>query len=103
MVDGQVRLLKDRSQLKLVRSNLIVTCLTRNTQLECLNLQVAHKGGHTLRDSSEVVVVHLLVLSRIVAHQGATRQQQVRTGGIEALVYKEILLLPTEVRSDLLD
>jgi hypothetical protein len=48
------------------------------------------------------VVVHLLVLGRVVSHQGTTCEQQVRTGGIETLIYEEVLLLPTEVRGDLL-
>ncbi len=102
VVDSQVGLLEDRSELKLVGSHLVVTGLTRNAQFEGLDLEVAHEGGDTLGDRSEVMVVHLLVLGRVVTHQGAACQQQVGTGGIEAFVDKEILLFPTEVRGNLL-
>ena len=48
------------------------------------------------------MVVHLLVLGRVVSHEGTAREQQVRTCGIETLVDEEVLLLPTEVRGNLL-
>ena len=62
VVYGQIGLLKDGSQLKLVGSHLVVTSLAGNTQFERLNLQFTHEGCHTFRDSAKVVVVHLLVL-----------------------------------------
>ena len=52
MVDSEVGLFEDRSQLELVGGYLVVAGLTGNTQLEGLNLEVAHKGGHTLRDGT---------------------------------------------------
>ena len=48
------------------------------------------------------MVVHLLVLGRVVTHQRAPRQQQVGTGSVQSLVHEEILLLPSEVGSNLL-
>ena len=74
MVDSQIRLLKDRCQLKLVRSHLVVACLAGHTQFQGLDLQVAHKGSHALRNRAEVMVVHLLVLGRVVAHKGTARE-----------------------------
>ena len=62
MVNGKVSLLEYRSQLKLVWCYLVMTCLTRYAQLKSLYLQILHEGSHTLRDGTEVVVVHLLVL-----------------------------------------
>ena len=102
MIHGEVGLLEDRSQLKLVRCHLVMTGLTRNAQLQCLNLQIAHKGCHTLRNSSEIVVVHLLVLGRVVSHQCSSCQQQIGTGSIESFIHQEILLFPTQVGSHLL-
>ena len=102
VIDGQISFLKDRSQLKLVGSNLVVASLNRNTQLQRFNLQLLHEGLNTFWDSTKVVVVHLLVLGRIVAHQGATSQQQVGTGCIKSFVYQEVLLLPTQVADYLL-
>ena len=97
MVNGEVCLLKDWSQLELVWCHLVMTCLTRNTELKSYNLQLTHEGCNTLWNASEVVVVHLLVLGRVVTHQGAACQQQVRTGCIKTFVNKEVLLLPAEV------
>ena len=91
-------LLEDRCQFELVGGNLVMTCLAGNAQLQSLYLQLTHKGGYPLRDGTEVMVIHLLVLCRIVTHQRATRQQQVGTGSIEALVHEEILLFPAKVR-----
>ena len=71
--------------------------LDRNSQFECLNLQILHKGLHAVGDGAEVVVVHLLVLGTLVTHQGASRHQQVGAGRVEPLVNEEILLFPTQI------
>ena len=68
VVYGKVHLLKDGCQLKLIWCHLVVTCLAWYAQFECLNLQVFHKGNHACRDRTEIMVVHLLVLGRIVSH-----------------------------------
>ena len=103
MIDGEVGLLEDRSKLKLVGGNLIVTCLARNTEFEGTNLKILHEGLYTIGDSSEIVVFHLLVLGRVVTHQGAACQEEVGTCRIQALVNEEVLLLPTEVALHLLN
>ena len=77
--------------------------LARNTELKSLDFQILHESLNTLWDGAEVVVVHLLVLCRIVTHQGATCQHQVRTCSIQALIYQEVLLLPTEIGNNFLD
>ena len=102
MVDGEVGLLKDGSELKLVRRNLVVTCLARNAQLQSLDLQVFHEGLYALGDGTEVVVVHLLVLCRVVTHQCAACEHEVGACRVETLVNEEIFLLPTEVADNLL-
>ena len=102
VVNSQVGLFEDRSALKLVRSHLVVACLARNAQLKSLDLKILHESLHTLRNRSEVVVVHLLVLGRAVAHQRAAGQHEVRTCGIEVLVDEEVLLLPSQVADTLL-
>ena len=97
VVDSQIGLLEDRSQLKLVGSHLVMTRLTRDAEFQSLNLEVAHEGSDALRNGTEVVVIHLLVLGRVMTHQGTACQQQVRTCGIESFIHEEILLFPTEV------
>ena len=62
MVNGQVRVLEDRSHLKLIGSDLVVTRLHGDAEHQGLYLKVAHEGCHALGNASEVVVVHLLVL-----------------------------------------
>ena len=97
MVDSQVTLLENRSQLKLVGSYLIMARLDRDGQFKSLYFQVLHKSLHTVGDGTEIVVVHLLVLGTLVAHQRATRHQQVGTGRVKPLVHQEVLLFPTQV------
>ena len=103
VVNGKVGLLEDRCQLKLVWCYLVVTGLARNTELKSLDFQILHECLNTLRDGTEVMVVHLLVLCRIVTHQGAACQHQVRTCCIQTFIYQEVLLLPTEIGNNFLD
>ena len=102
MVDSQVTLLEDRSQLKLVRCHLVMTSLARDSKLKSLNLKILHKGLNTIGDSTKIMVIHLLVLSTLMTHQCATSHHQVRTSRVQTLVYKEILLLPTKIHLHLL-
>ena len=62
VVDSQIGFLEDWCQLKLVGRYLVVTCLARDAEFECLYLEVFHEGLYALGDGSEVMVVHLLVL-----------------------------------------
>ena len=103
MVDGEVHLLVDWSQFKLVWCYLVVTCLAGYSQLEGLHLKVFHECLHTVGDDSEVVVIHLLVLRRVVSHEGPAGEHQVGTRQVEAFVHEEILLFPTQVGDDLLN
>ena len=102
MVNGKIALLEDRRQLKLVRSHLIMAGLTRNTEFESLYFQIFHECLHALRNSSEIVVVHLLVLRRVVSHQRTSGKHQVRAGRIETFIHEEIFLFPSQVGLHLL-
>ena len=62
MVNGKIALLIDWRQLKLVWSHLVMAGLARDAEFECLDFQILHESLHTLRDGSEIMVVHLLVL-----------------------------------------
>ena len=97
MVDSQVALLEDGRQLKLVGSHLVVARLHGDGEFKCLNLKVFHEGYHTIGDGTKIVVVHLLVLSTLVAHQRTTSHQQVRTRRVEPFVDEEVFLFPTQV------
>ena len=97
MVDSQVTLLVDGSQLKLVGSHLIMARLTGNGQFKGLNLEILHKGLYTIRNGAEIVIVHLLVLRTLMPHQRTTCQHQIRTGGIESFINEEIFLFPTQI------
>ena len=102
MVDGQIGLLVDGSELKLVGCHLVVAGLTGDAQLEGYNLQLAHERCHTCGNGTEVMVLHLLVLRGVVTHERAPSEQEVGTCGVEAFVDEEILLFPAEVGGDLL-
>ena len=97
MVDGEVALLIDGRELKLIGSHLVVTCLDGNGELEGLHFEVLHEGLHAVGDGAEVVVVHLLVLGALMAHEGASGEHEVGACRVESLVDEEVLLLPTEV------
>ena len=97
VVNSKVSFFEDWSELKLIRSNLIMTCLTRNTQFKSLNFKLFHESLHTLWDSTEIVVVHLLVLGTIMSHKSATCKHKVRTSCIKIGINKEIFLFPAKV------
>ncbi len=97
VVYGQIAFLVYRSQFKLVGSHFVVACLAGYAKLKSLYFQVFHECGHAAWYGTEVVVVHLLVFGRIVAHQRASRQHKVGAGGIEAFVHQEVLLFPAQV------
>ena len=102
VVHRKVGLLVDGGELKLVGRHLVVSRLARNAQLQGLYLEVFHERLHAVGDGSEVVVVHLLVLRRVVSHERAAREHKVGACRIETLVDKEIFLFPSEVRNHLL-
>ena len=78
-----------------------MACLAGNGKFEGLYLEVFHEGLHAVGDGAEVVVVHLLVLGTLVAHQCATCKHEVGAGRVEALIHEEIFLFPSEVASNL--
>ena len=97
VVDGEVALLEDGRELKLVRGHLVVARLTGDGELEGVYLEVFHEGLHAVRDGAEVVVVHLLILRTLVTHQRTARHQQVGAGGVKTFVDEEVFLFPAEV------
>ena len=72
MVYGQVGLFEYGSQFKLVGRHFVVARFAGYAQFESLYFQVFHEGLHTFGNCSEVVVVHLLVLGRVVSHERST-------------------------------
>ena len=102
MVNSEVTLFVDWSQLKLVWCYLIVARLTRDAKFQSLYLKVFHKFRNTLWYGTEIVVIHLLVFCRRMSHQGASCEQQIGTGRVEAFVDEEVFLFPTEVGDDFL-
>ena len=102
VVHGQVALLEDGSQFKLVGSHLVVASLAGDTQFQGVYLQVFHESCHSSGYAAEVVVVHLLVLGTVVPHESAACHHQVGTCSIETLIHEEILLLPSQVGDHLL-
>ncbi len=97
VVNGEVALLKDRSKFKLVGSYLVVTRLARNAKFKSLDFEIAHELLNTFGNCTEVVVVHLLILGRVVTHKRTAGEQEVGTSSVETFVYEEVLLFPTEV------
>ena len=69
MVIGQIDILKDRRHLELVRRHLVMTRLNGYTGLEGFVFEFAHEGQYTCRDSPEIMVLELLRLSAVMAHE----------------------------------
>ena len=61
MVICQIRFLENRCEFKLIRSHFIVACLGRYAKLVTFCFQIKHEGFDTARNSSEVVILELLV------------------------------------------
>ena len=96
VVDGKVALFVDRRQFKLVRCHLVMSCLYRDAEFESLDFKVFHECDDPCRNGSEIMVLQLLVLRCLMAHEGASGQEQVRAGGVKPFVDKEIFLFPAE-------
>ena len=97
MIIGQVNIFKDRRHLELIRGNLIMTGLNGNAGFESLVFQFPHESQHTCRNSSEVMVLELLRLGAVMAHERTAGEHQVRTRVIKCFIYQEILLFPTQI------
>ena len=102
MVYGKVCFFVDRCALKLVRCYLIVACLAGYAQFKRVDFEILHECLNALRNGSEVMVVHLLVFSRAVAHECTSGKHQVGACCVEVRVYEEILLFPSQVAYHLL-
>jgi len=62
VIDSDMRLLKDRSHLKLSRGDFIVTSLNGDTKLDELKLGFEHGRKDTGRDVTKVMIFELLML-----------------------------------------
>ena len=77
LVVREVGLAVYRGELELVGRDFVVTGLERDSEAVPGYFQLSHERRHAGRNGAEVVVVKLLVLRRIVAHQGASGNHQV--------------------------
>ena len=93
LVNSLGGLAEHRCALELVRSHLVMSCLARDGQLQCLDFQFLHKCLNSVGDGSEIMVIHLLVLGTFMAHQGASGKHQVGTRRVQACIHQKVLLL----------
>ncbi len=97
VVIGKICLLEYRGKFELIGSNLVVACLTRYAEFVSLYFKIEHKCLYPPGDCSEIMVLKLLILSRLMPHQSAPGEHKIRTCRIESLIHKKILLFPTEI------
>ena len=97
VVDGEVAVLEDGGKLKLVGATSLWRVLQGMASSRACTSRSFMKLCTRSGMDAEIVVVHLLVLGRLVAHKGAARQHQVGAGAIEVGIDEEVLLLPTEI------
>ena len=102
VIDSQVALLVDGSQLELSRSHLVVACLDGDAQFYGTDFQILHELHDTLGDATEIVVFQLLVLGSLMSHERTACEQQVWSCPCDTLIYQEILLFDAQEGLDFL-
>ena len=93
LVYRNVRLCINRSQFVLCRCNLIMLCLSRNTNFPKLDIYISHEGCDSLTDCSEVMIIKLLSFRRHCSKECTSCVDQVFSFFKLLCIYKEVLLL----------
>ena len=86
---------KNRSQLVLRRSNLVVLCLSKNTEFPKLIIKVCHESGNSCLDCAEVMVVKFLSFRSFCTKECSACVDKVFSLVINIFIYKEVFLLRT--------
>ena len=102
VVAGEVHFFEHRSKFELGRSDFVVAGLGRNAEFPEFLFHIVHEVQDACRNTTEVVVFHLLVLGRCCTEQRAAGLVEVGTLQVEALVNQEVFLFGTESDGDLL-
>ena len=79
----------------LSRCNLVVLGLCEDSKLPELFIKILHEALYTWLDLSEIVIIELLSLWRLVSEKGTTCIEKVRSLSVYVLIDKEVLLLRT--------
>ncbi len=103
VIHGQVGLLVNGRQLKLIGSHLVVSGFKRNTQFISLVLEFFHKFHHSFGNGAEIMVVELLIFGGLVPHQGSSAHHQIGARTPESFVHQKEFLFPTQVRVHFFD
>ena len=98
VVHCHVGRLKDRRQLVLGRSDLVVLGLGRHAELPEFFVQCVHVLRYLGLEYAKIVILHLLSLRRRGSHQRAAGQKEVFSLLVKVLVDQEILLFRTNRR-----
>ena len=99
VVNRDVRLSIDRSQLMLRGSHLVVLCLRAHSDFPEFLIDILHKGRDPLTDRSEIVIIQLLSLRRHRSEKCTPCIDQILSLKEFLCVHKEILLLRSDRRS----
>ena len=100
IVNSDVCLCVNGSQLMLRRRNLIVLRLCGHSHFPQFDINVLHKRGNSLTDGSEIMIIHLLSLRRHRAKQGTPCVDQVLSLLEFFSIHQEIFLLRSYGRSN---
>ena len=79
----------------LSRSNFVVLCLCRNTELPEFLVEFVHVSRNSFLDVTEVVVFKFLTLWRLCTEKCSACDNEVFTFVIKGLVYEEVFLFST--------
>ena len=100
MIHGHVGRLKERRDLVLAGSHLVVAGLHGNAQFVELALGLHHEGEDALRNDAEILIAEFLSLGRTGTEQRAAGGEQIRSGERVVVVDEEVFLLKTGVGHD---
>ena len=103
VVHCHVGRLKDRRQLVLGRSDLVVLGLGRHAELPEFFVQCVHVLRYLGLKHAKIVILHLLSLGRRRSHECAACKKEVFSLLVEFLVDQEILLLRAYSRVHMCD
>src|SRR5690554_4253926 len=74
VVHGEICFLKNGGELKLVRSNLIMAGLYRNSKQHTFLFQMSHKIKYSTRNRAKIMIVQLLPFGGRMAKKRSSRQ-----------------------------
>ena len=102
LVTCKIRLAIDRCNLVLGGSHLVVFRLGKHADLPELFVKILHESRNAGLDLTEVVILKLLSLRRLVSEECTSRKTQILTLVVKGFIDQKIFLLRSALRGNTL-